>query len=89
MRAATSVLVPKAICAGEIERYEQKKARTAASRAKIGCDKNEGGRPAAPAVEVGDRPSDDHGKRGGASEAWKCGALQNIGREAVSDGIHE
>ena len=58
---------------------------------KVGAiEGEEGGRAetSALAVEVGDRPSDDHGERGWASEAGKCGAFQDVGREAVSDGIH-
>jgi hypothetical protein len=58
---------------------------------KVGAIKGEeGGRAEASAlaIEVGDRPSDQHGERGWAGEAWKCCAFQNVGRETVSDGIH-
>ena len=58
---------------------------------KVGAIKGEeGGRAetSALAIEVGDRPCNQHGERGWASEAGKCRALQDVGREAVRDGIH-
>jgi hypothetical protein len=58
---------------------------------KVGAIESEiggGAEVTAESVEVGDGAGDEDGERDGTSDARESGALQNVGGEGVSEGIH-